>query len=406
MVASTASTPVSSINLIRYNDLLEFDNESDGSRRQLLVDIVGNAFGKEGLGILAVTEIPDFERRRLALLPLAAVLPSLPDIDKCVDPVSLYSRGWSHGKEELTPGQPDVAKGSFYVNPITDHLVESLTARDGRAEHWKALAQKYPSFYGDNLWPESLPALKEAVKDMGEMIIKVGQLLAGVCDEFCRQQGVSTNLKAALTKSLNHKGRLLHYFPRSDVISSSTEHDLWCGWHNDHGKALRWQLRTICCVVCLMHEISRYCRFPVGSLTGLVPAIYMNTEGKIVKCPDEAAGLYIQTRSGEVVKAQLPQHALGFQIGETSQIQSGGKLQATPHAVRPSQQPGISRESFALFLEPEFDDPLEIPPGKTMDDCQESGTPLPPTVQPLKARWRPGQSFGDFHVATCSAFTT
>lgn len=116
-------------------------------------------------------------------------------------------------------------------------------------------------------------------------------------------------------------------------------------------------------------------------------------------------GLYIQSRTGEVLRAQLPSQALGFQIGETSQIQSGGVLQATPHAVRSATQAGITRETFAVFLEPEFDDVLEIPIGKTLVDCQDPSTPLPPSVLPLKARWKQGQTFGDFHVATVTAFT-
>ena len=141
-----------------------------------------------------------------------------------------------------------------------------------------------------------------------------------------------------------------------------------------------------------------------GSLTGLVPAMYLK-QAKQTPCPDETAGLYIQSRSGKTVRVSLPESACGFQIGETSQIQSGGLLQATPHAVRSSS--GVTRESFALFLEPLFDDPLKIPPDKTLADCMgPSEASLPPSMTPLSARWKPGQTFGDFHVATVTAFTT
>ena len=70
--------------------------------------------------------------------------------------------------------------------------------------------------------------------------------------------------------------------------------------------------------------------FGTGSLTGLVPAMYLTTAGdQLSGSPDDTAGLYIQSRSGQVVKAVLPGNACAFQIGETSQIQSGGILQAT-----------------------------------------------------------------------------
>jgi isopenicillin N synthase-like dioxygenase len=134
--------------------------------------------------------------------------------------------------------------------------------------------------------------------------------------------------------------------------------------------------------------------------------MYLNEQGRAVACAkDDTAGLYIQARSGEIVPVKLPPDACGFQIGETSQIMSGGVLQATPHAVRPTKQPGITREAFAVFLEPDFEDPLELPTGKTAEDVQATETPLPPSVSPLRTRWKPGQTFGDFHEATVSSFT-
>ena len=37
----------------------------------------------------------------------------------------------------------------------------------------------------------------------------------------------------------------------------------------------------------------------------------------------------------------------------TSHDKSGGILQATPHAVNGCNQGGVSRESFAVFMQPE-----------------------------------------------------
>jgi isopenicillin N synthase-like dioxygenase len=140
--------------------------------------------------------------------------------------------------------------------------------------------------------------------------------------------------------------------------------------------------------------------------------MYLDKEGQVVSaCPDEAAGLYIQARSGERVQVRLPPDACGFQIGETSQIQSGGLLQATPHAVLPARGQyddgrRITREAFAVFLEPEFDAPLAIPEGKTVQDCQAEHANLPASILPVQTRWKSGQTFGDFHVATVTAFAT
>lgn len=128
--------------------------------------------------------------------------------------------------------------------------------------------------------------------------------------------------------------------------------------------------------------------------------MFLNTKGEQVASPDPSAGLYIQTRNGKIVQVRLPPTVCAFQIGETSQIQSGGLLQATPHAVRCGNTHGVTRESFAVFLEPNFDEPLKVPSEQNL----AAEAVLPKAVVPLSRRWKPGQTFGDFHVATINAF--
>ena len=188
------------------------------------------------------------------------------------------------------------------------------------------------------------------------------------------------------------KARLLHYFPLAAASTSSssseqadtatcpsTDDDFssWCGWHNDH-----------------------------GSLTGLTSALYMDQEGKVVENTDTSAGLYIRSRSGELVKASIPADHIAFQIGETAQIHSGGVLQATPHAVRGSKVPNISRETFAVFMEPMWSEPMACPAGVEPADAQTqaAAATLPPGVPPLASRWNSNQTFGDFTDATLSSY--
>ena len=44
-------------------------------------------------------------------------------------------------------------------------------------------------------------------------------------------------------------------------------------------------------------------------------------------------------------------------------------LKATPHAVFPGKTRGsaITRNTFALFMEPDFDEPMDIPEGSDED---------------------------------------
>ena len=187
------------------------------------------------------------------------------------------------------------------------------------------------------------------------------------------------------------KARLLHYFATDETNDSSntdsvdegksvddTQFSNWCGWHNDH-----------------------------GSLTGLVPAMYHDKDGNIVQCPDEEAGLYIKSRNGDLVgPVSLPENALAFQVGETMQVHTGGWLNATPHAVRGCNKSGISRSTFAVFMEPEYHSSLNLPAGRSVSDtqCEKAEKALPKTVRTLRSRWKLGMNFGEFSDATFAAF--
>lgn len=78
---------------------------------------------------------------------------------------------------------------------------------------------------------------------------------------------------------------------------------------------------------------------------------------KVIPSPSPVSGLYIRTRGGDLTKVSIPVHSLAFQTGEALEIATGGKLRATPHCVRVGSSPEtakISRETFALFMQPDI----------------------------------------------------
>jgi len=355
---------------------------------------IERAFSYEGLGILAVLNVPSLGEKRAALLPLARSFAELPgDVKaKYEKPETVYSFGWSHGREKLQ-GKLDYAKGSFYANPQFDRPVDD-----------DALIAAHSTFVHPNVWPEEgdFPALEPNFKALGSLVVEVGVLVAGQCDRWVggRCPGYRRRkLEETIRTSKCCKGRLLHYFSkpaaselpvdlggeREDKRAEGAvgEDDLfsdWCGWHNDH-----------------------------GSLTGLVPAMYLDARGREIPNPDPNAGLYIRSRSGELVRVHIPQGGLAFQIGETAQIHSGGLLQATPHAVRGADGfPGVTREAFAVFMEPNWDGDMDLPLGRTAQEALEVAAQvtsrLPPGVTPLASRWKEGISFGQFTDNTLGAF--
>lgn len=284
---------------------------------------IESGFGPNGLGIISVSDVPGFPLLRQNLLHLAPRLANLPEEVKkeLEDPGSRYNFGWSHGKEKLESGKPDMLKGSFYANPILDKPIAEAS-----------LIQRYPSYCGPNIWPNSaLPELEEAFKALGKLLLDVGLMLAYHCDRYATKGVPMTNgegLEQILLCSRCHKGRLLYYFPVQQSVCTQDDGSMssWCGWHTDH-----------------------------GSLTG---------DAVEIACPDSAAGLYIKTRTDDIVKVSFGEDEIAYQIGETTEILSGGRLCATPHCVRAPKGENafnVERSTFALFMQPDWDEKLKFP---------------------------------------------
>ncbi|KAJ0031017.1 hypothetical protein Pint_13122 [Pistacia integerrima] len=147
---------------------------------------------------------------------------------------------------------------------------------------------------------------------------------------------VDEGLEQILLRSRCHKGRLLYYFPaqESNHVQDGDSMSSWCGWHTDH-----------------------------GSLTGLTCGMFTR-DGIVVPCPDNAAGLYIRTRTDQIVKVVYGEDEIAYQIGETTEILSRGFLCATPHCVRAPNgrdASGVDRSTFALFMQPDWDEKLNFP---------------------------------------------
>ncbi|KAK6136399.1 hypothetical protein DH2020_029856 [Rehmannia glutinosa] len=288
-------------------------------------------FGPNGLGILSISDVPGYTLLRQNLLHLAPRLASLPEEVKreLEDPDSRYNIGWSHGKEKLESGKPDMLKGSFYANPILDVPTNELS-----------VVERYPSYCRPNIWPRgALPELEVAFKALGKLILDVGLLLAYHCDHYASngfKMHENGSLQQILLRSRCHKGRLLYYFPTHQCASTDDGESMssWCGWHTDH-----------------------------GSLTGLTCGIFTR-DGVEISCPDTAAGLYVKTRSGQIVKVVYGEDEIAYQIGETTEILSRGQLCATPHCVQAPKGEagyGVERSTFALFMQPDWDEKLIFP---------------------------------------------
>ena len=264
----------------------------------------------------------------------------------------------------LKAGKPDLAKGSFYFNPIIDVPDPKDT---------KEYAVSYPI----NRWPkDSLPNLEPAAKHLGTMMKEVAILLCEHIDKYAQSKNPEyppNVIRNALVDTEKVKGRLLYYFPLPDEESKdeAPAEDSWIGWHNDS-----------------------------GFLTALAGDIFMDKNGNIITPLESSqAGLQVVTRHGKIQKVEIPPDVMAIQIGECTQIMTGGAVVATPHCVKGA--PNLARASLACFVDVPPSVPLTLPKGSTPASIMAMESPKVPT---LKGRWENGMPFGQFLQKTFEAY--
>lgn len=300
------------------------------------------AFGPESLGIIVVEGLPEhYKILREKVLKSAKIIASLPqdELEKLECPEAYWLVGWSKGKEKLSDGKPDIAKGSYYVN-CNFH-------RDPTKESPDQLTKdQYPdllAYTASNIWPAEtvVPEFEKNFKELANLIINVTEQVAAACDRYMTKalkteselSLPSDYLKRIVANSDTTKARLLHYEAAIQIFSNeSHENQNWCGEHLDH-----------------------------SCLTALTSNYYMRTddpEMKEVFLPsDDPSGLMIRDRSGEMVKVEIPTHALAFQTGSALQEITGSRFKAVSHLVAGvKNEPTLCRNTLAIFCQPSLND--------------------------------------------------
>jgi len=337
---------------IAYDDLLAGND---------VTEKIIEAYGPGGKGALTISGVPNYENLRRKLLPLSHKLAHLPNERKALleHAPSMWNVGWSHGKEKLGD-KPDLAKGSYYCNPLYDKAA-------GDDDSTRA---RYPYAYPDNVWPtDDMPELEPAFKAMGRLMFDVIVLLCRGIDNFVAER-VPTYEKGKLYNAIKEtkkvKGRLLYYFP----CDQHEAEDGWIGWHND-----------------------------CGFLTGLVSSLYFDDDtGAIIPNPDPSGGLWVVNRGSTPVQVKIPADHMGVQCGECLQVITGGLLVATPHAVRVSKSNSnvrVGRGAFPVFVDTDVEFLLATPPG--VERGQVFDKTVHSKVPPLESRWKGNdQKFVEF----------
>ncbi|CAD8044442.1 unnamed protein product [Paramecium primaurelia] len=326
---------------------------------------IEEAYGSHGLGLAIVSGIPNYSKMRLQLLPLAQKLAVQPQeyLKTLERPESFYSKGWSCGVEQFK-GKFDKSKGSFYNNPNYDKCQEL-------GKEYEHLMKKGSLIRIENVWPNRIPELEGAFKNLGRLMVDTGALLSYHIDKYifskCNTYEMGKLYRFVRTGD-SHVGRLLHYYDGPNT-------DEWCGWHNDH-----------------------------SALTALTCPIYMHND-KIVDYTDQEGGLLAKNRYAEIMKVGMDPDCLAFQIGETAQIVSGGIVEATPHCVVKSDETvrrQLNRNTFAVFMGPLFNEVLNVPKGIDKDNALNKPAY---NIPALLGRWDENMTFLEYSANSLKAYS-
>ena len=165
--------------------------------------------------------MPGFVAAKEAFLPLAHTLATKVSPEfletHLTDIASLYNAGWSHGKEKLGVDKPpDMAKASFYYNPITD-LPGTPADR-----------ATYPHSYPCNKWPEDkiIPHFQEKAVAIGILLKEACVMVAKHLDALAMRKCPSITphlLYNSLKDTDKVKARLLYYFPLKEVETDENQ---------------------------------------------------------------------------------------------------------------------------------------------------------------------------------------
>jgi isopenicillin N synthase-like dioxygenase len=380
------------------------------------------AFGQGGLGIVAIRNVPGFCRAKKAFLPMAHSLATLPTEyleANLTDKQSLYNAGWSHGKEKLSGNKPDTAKGSFYYNPMADC--------PGTAED----RATYPLSYPTNKWPDEqmLPGFRNAAIALATILFQAVLVVAQHIDALVYARNPHYDPPNLLYQAMRNtdkvKARLLYYFPlqqhdppphkpllpdSTTTLDDDDDDDTWIGWHNDSGflTALAGDL--------YVHHV-----------TGEELEMVDTTTGCGTDDDRRRPGLYVATRRDVTTVLQrvtIPADCMAVQLGECTQIVTGGVLCATPHCVRgvssssstttttteSTLAKNIARISLPCFVDAPPAFPLRVPVAAGTTQQQQRQQVLDASVPhdsvpPLGQRWTEnGMAFGDFLHQTFSLY--
>ncbi|KAH8791636.1 hypothetical protein BGZ57DRAFT_993978 [Hyaloscypha finlandica] len=268
------------------------------------------AFGQAALRILIMKELPaNFQPLHINWLSAASYLARLSSEQLGRDENQLP-------KFEFASSDADLSRP---LDQSSSSLQCGLESRKGSLKSGQYYTMK-GSFYAtimhpylqswSNIWPPEclLPGFREEFEELCTMTIDITLLVAKACDQF-----------AVEFVNMTIRARLLHYF-----LPSEPSLRLTSALFLDDSPPLP----------------------PLSSTFKPAPSFHQSS--------DPLAGIYIRSRTPEVVKVNIPAGCVAFQTGSALGKMTGGVLKDVPHFVRGPNagRSTVVKNTLAVFTQP------------------------------------------------------
>lgn len=350
-------------------------------RLQLIAEYLMENLGPTGPGLVAVKSVPEASILRRRLLPLARKLAILHNDDR-KRILKEHNLGSDVSLKNL-----DRVVSSFVMQLNYENLG---LEKNERHEISSVDGLEFENFGGD-------------FKKLGFLMMKIGVYLAQICDRVIG----SRELEPSLLESCSAKGRLIHYHSGLDnlIIKEAAKSN---GRHNC--KSLTRDVVKLKSFECCgqtrenkdIAESStgfwQQWHYDYGIFTVLTSPLFLQSDEQR-PCPNGSTYLQIfHPEKKSVFSVAASPECFIVQVGESADLLSKGMLRATLHCVsRPLEHDDLSRETFAVFLQPAWNKTFSLADYNPHPSNSGSWQLRLPSVGSRDTKLRLENSLGDIH---------
>ena len=312
---------------------------------------IEQAFGKDGLGLIAITNIPGYSEARKNFIEIGVEFAKSKHeiLKKYAKPETVFQSGYDSNESHMQDASSSL-----------------LTSFKGTSCHETLNFPEDPELMKNfhNEWPEHIKNFGKYFTEMGKIATHSQIELLRCFDNYLNVNPEEETFYKTFKNYFYDIQRLIVYHPTKNQNKNFSK-DNWLGFHRD-----------------------------MGINTGLIcPEFFDENFNKI---ESKSSGLVVNDRHGKLHEIDYKPDEFIIQAGDTAFYLSCGQIKSTPHAVKTNNKipDNLYRITLASFLHPEFTFILKKPRGMTIEEIRNFD---PVNDKFITSKWDIGSTYKDRH---------